>query len=331
MTISPAVGFLPGTEGQLVPVMSSARGWGLSLCNCSFSTGIWSRESVLEFAKTSFGEVESASSRVDRTGWEPQTCPLGLREWADPPYYAASPRVLRSKGRQQRSTCDLYLTEKSHLTGKVTPAMADVLNVEAREQTGSAASRRLRLSGQVPAVLYGHGQDNQHLAIPQADVKLLLRHHGKMVELKGAVKETALVSEMHWDPLGIEVLHLDLQRVDLNERVEVTVPIHIHGEPIGTREGGIFLENQHQVDITCSAGNIPENVVMHVAELHVGENLTAGDLDLPEGVELITPPEFVICSIVAPKGQSEDEDEAESSEPEVIAKGGDGDGGAGGE
>jgi len=203
--------------------------------------------------------------------------------------------------------------------------MADVLNVEKREQTGSTASRRLRLSGQIPAVLYGHGQDNQHLAIPRADVKLLLRHHGKMVELKGAVKETALVSEMHWDPLGIEVLHLDLQRVDLNERVEVTVPVHIHGEPIGTREGGIFLENNHQVEISCSAGNIPENVVMHVAELNVGENLTAGELDLPEGVELVTPKEVVICSIAAPKGKTAEEEEAEGgSEPEVISKGGDG-------
>ncbi|MCL4170855.1 UNVERIFIED_CONTAM: hypothetical protein GTU68_030502 [Idotea baltica] len=121
---------------------------------------------------------------------------------------------------------------------------------------------------------------------------------------------------------------MDLQRVDLNERVEVTVPIHIHGEPAGTREGGMFLENQHQIDITCSAGNIPENVVMHVAELHVGENLTAADLELPEGVELISPPELVVCTVAAPKGsQSDDEAEANiGAEPEVISKGGDGDG-----
>ena len=207
--------------------------------------------------------------------------------------------------------------------------MADVLNVEKRERTGSAASIRLRRSGHVPAVLYGHGEENQHLAIPRAEVNLLLRHHGKMVELKGDVKDTALVSELHWDPLGIEVLHLDLQRVNLNERVEVTVPIHIHGEPIGTREGGIFLENNHQVDIVCSAGNIPESVTMHVAELHMGENLTAGDLDLPEGVELISPAGLVICHVEEPKGNKDDDEagDAIGSEPEVIAKGGEADGG----
>ena len=210
--------------------------------------------------------------------------------------------------------------------------MADVLHVEKREQTGSRASQRLRRSGQVPAVLYGHGQENQHLAIPQADVRLLLRHHGKMVELQGAVKETALVSEMHWDPLGIEVLHLDLQRVDLNERVEVTVPINIHGEPVGTRQGGMFLENQHTVDISCPAGSIPESVTLQVAELAVGENLTASALELPDGVELVSPADLVLCNVAAPKGQqgAGGGDEAEAGEPEVIAKGGEG-GEAGGE
>lgn len=213
--------------------------------------------------------------------------------------------------------------------------MADVLHVEKREQTGSTASQRLRRSGKVPAVLYGHGQDNQHLAIPNADVKLILRHHSKMVELEGAVKETALISDLHWDPLGIEVLHMDLMRVDLNEKVQVTVSIHIHGEPKGTKEGGMFLENQHQVDISCSAGSIPESLTLHVADLGVGENLTAASLELPDGVELVSSPSLVICNVAAPKGkQASDGDEepaAESAEPEVIAKGGsdEGEGGDG--
>ena len=155
------------------------------------------------------------------------------------------------------------------------------------------------------------------------DVSLLLRHHGKMVELQGAVTETALVSEMHWDPLGIEVLHMDLQRVDVNEKVHVTVPIRFHGEPVGTKEGGMFLENQHQVDIECPAGSIPDSVTLEIAELQLGSNLAASSLTLPEGVVLISPAEQVLCSVAAPKGQQGDEEEgAEASEPEVIAKGG---------
>ena len=140
----------------------------------------------------------------------------------------------------------------------------------------------------MPAVLYGHGQANENLAIPIADLRLLLRHHGKMVQLRGAVDATALVSEMQWDPLGIEVIHLDLIRVDLKEKVEVSVSIRTHGEPIGVQEGGMFLQNLHEVDIRCPAGSIPDYVTLEIAGLHLGEHLLAGDLELPEGAELLT-------------------------------------------
>ncbi len=202
--------------------------------------------------------------------------------------------------------------------------MADVLQVEAREQTGSAATRRLRRSGNVPAVLYGKGQKNQHLAIPSAQVKTVARNHTKMVQLSGAVKDTALVSEMQWDPLGIEVLHLDLIRVNLKEKVEVTVAIHVHGDPIGVREGGVFIENAHDVQIRCPAGEIPDNLGLGVNDLHIGQNLTAADLELPAGVELVTSPDTVVAHVEEPREAPEETPEAESvgAEPEVISKGG---------
>ncbi len=145
--------------------------------------------------------------------------------------------------------------------------MADVFQVETRKEVGSAATRRLRMTGMVPAVLYGHGEDNKHLAVPEAQVRMLLRHHGKMVELKGDCQETALVSDIHWDPLGIDVLHMDLIRVNLKELVDVTVPIHVHGECVGVRDGGMLLENFHEVEIRCPAGSIPENVGLDVSKL----------------------------------------------------------------
>jgi len=201
--------------------------------------------------------------------------------------------------------------------------MADVLKVEKRERTGSAASRRLRRGGHVPAVLYGHGQENQNLAVPQADVKALLRHHGKMVELKGAVTDTALVSDMQFDPLGIEVLHLDLIRVNLGEKVDVTVAIQSYGDPVGAHEGGILLENLHEVQIRCPAGSIPEALRLNISDLHVGGNLTAGELELPSGVELITPADTVVAHVEAPRSASATESEGDGlgSQPEVIAKG----------
>ncbi|HBV64763.1 MAG TPA: 50S ribosomal protein L25 [Rhodopirellula sp.] len=200
--------------------------------------------------------------------------------------------------------------------------MAEVLDVEKREQVGSSATERLRRSGRVPAVLYGHGEGNEHLSVPAAQVKTLLRHHSKTVELAGDLKETALVSEVQWDPLGIEVLHLDLIRVNLKELVQVTVAVHRHGDAEGLRQGGLLIDNAHEVEIECSAGQIPENLSLNVTDLALGGHKTAGDLELPEGVSLITPADTVLTHIEQPKGASEETADA-LTEPEVISKGGD--------
>ena len=200
--------------------------------------------------------------------------------------------------------------------------MAEVLDVEKRERVGSSATRRLRRDGRVPAVLYGHGEQNEHLSISSAQVKTLLRHHSKTVELAGAIKDTALISDIHWDPLGIEVLHLDLIRVNLKEQVEVTVPVQSHGEPAGLREGGVLIENVHEVVITCPAGGIPDGVGLNVTDLHLGGSLTAGDLELPEGVALVTPADTVIAHIEQPKGEDAEAATEQLGEPEVISKGG---------
>ena len=195
--------------------------------------------------------------------------------------------------------------------------MTDVLNVELREELGSLATRRLRRSGKVPAVLYGHGEENKHLAVTASDVTMLLRHHSKTVNLTGAVSETALVSDMQYDPLGIEVLHLDLMRVNLQEKVVVTVPIHRQGDAPGVLSGGILLENIHEVEVRCPAGSIPDHIVLKVGDLQVGGHKYASDLTLPEGVELVTPKETAVAHVEKPKGA--DDSAAGGAAPEVIA------------
>ena len=155
--------------------------------------------------------------------------------------------------------------------------MAEVLEVEKREQVGSSATQRLRRNGRIPAVLYGHGEGNEHLSVQASQVKTLLRNHSKTVELAGDLKETALVSQVQWDPLGIEVLHLDLIRVNLKELVQVTVAVHRQGDAVGLRQGGLMVDNAHEVEVQCSAGQIPESITLDVANLGVGEQKTAAD------------------------------------------------------
>lgn len=197
--------------------------------------------------------------------------------------------------------------------------MSEVLHVELREQTGTAATRRLRKAGQTPVVLYGHGQGSVHLKVASTEVAALVRHHGKTVQLMGAASDHALVSDMQYDPLGIEVLHLDLVRVDLTEKVVVTVPVRLHGDAIGVHHGGMLLENVHQVEIRCGVSSIPESVGLRVGDLDVGHSLTADKLELPGGAELVTPAETVICHVEAPK-RGGDEEDTVAGEPEVIGK-----------
>ncbi len=201
-------------------------------------------------------------------------------------------------------------------------AKTEVLHVELRDQTGSLATARLRRAGKVPAVLYGHGLANQHLAIASTEIRSLLRHHGKTVTLDGAVSDTALVSEVQFDALGIEVLHLDLVRVNLQEEVTVTVPIHLTGDSVGVRGGGVLLENVHEVEIRCSAGAIPEFLALNVSDLEIGGNKTAGDLQLPAGVALLVAKETVVAHIERPRGEAEPAGSGLGSEPAVLAKGG---------
>jgi large subunit ribosomal protein L25 len=110
----------------------------------------------------------------------------------------------------------------------------------------------------------------------------------------------------------------------LKEVVDVTVPIRQYGDPVGIREGGVLLENLHELDIRCPAGKIPDELVLNVSDLHVGGNLTAGDVELPSGVELVTPPETVVAHIEEPREQVEGEEEvaAGAAEPELISRGG---------
>ncbi len=200
--------------------------------------------------------------------------------------------------------------------------MSDVLQATRRTSLGSAATRRLRRDGYVPAVLYGHGEANEHVAVPVREVKTVLRHHSKTIKLAGDLDENALIADMQYDALGIDVLHMDLIRVNLQELVEVTVPIHTHGQAPGTVGGGVLLESLHEVDIRCPAGAIPERLELDVNSMQVGDQALARDLELPEGVVLVTDPEAVIARVEIPQvaPDPEMENESAATEPEVIGQ-----------
>jgi len=197
--------------------------------------------------------------------------------------------------------------------------VAEVLNVEKRDQTGSLRMKRMRQGGNIPAMLYGHGEDGVMLKVSEKELNKVINLGSYIVDLKGAANESALIKEVQWDAFGMKVLHLDLTRVDANEAVEVTLPIELKGDPIGTRQGGTLNFHQHEITILCPANVLPDKLELKIAELAVEQSITAGEVPLPEGASVAEDPNtpIVSCSIVTEKADSE---EAGAGEPEVIGK-----------
>lgn len=200
--------------------------------------------------------------------------------------------------------------------------MIHVLPVEPRTARGTRQARRLRREGKIPAVLYGHQQEAMSLQVPAEGLQPVLRHAARLVNLQGAVSETAFVREVQWDTFGLEVLHVDLTRVSADERVETKVPIVLRGEAPGAKQGGMVEHMLHEVEIDCPVMNLPEELVARISNLEVGGHITAADLPLPEGAKLLGDPTRVVVACHLPVEAPEEElvSEAAGAEPELIRK-----------
>ena len=139
--------------------------------------------------------------------------------------------------------------------------MPEVLQVESRTTRGTNNSRRLRKSGKLPAILYGHGEETVSLSVAVDAMEAVIRHGSHVVELDGAVKQSALIRELQWNTWGTEIVHVDFARVSADEVIEVTVPIELRGEApddrqIDTVERGLAL--------THNLGGYPGEMVSFV-------------------------------------------------------------------
>jgi large subunit ribosomal protein L25 len=203
-------------------------------------------------------------------------------------------------------------------------AKAYPLQVALREGRGSRAARRLRAAGGIPCVLYGHGQDPVHLRVDAHDLEQALHSHSSVFELQWSEGgDTALVHELQLDALGDETLHVDFLRVSLTEKVQVTVPLELHGEPKGVLEGGILNQQKHEVEVECVPTEIPEQIRIEVADLQIGDEIKVSDIPPVAEVQILDDPEDLVVLIQPPA--EEEEEEAEElaempAEPEVIGR-----------
>jgi large subunit ribosomal protein L25 len=203
--------------------------------------------------------------------------------------------------------------------------MAKTLSLEAqiREHIGSKATAAVRRQGRMPAVVYGHQQQPVAISLDAHDFAEGLHHGLRLMDLRIEGKtETAIIKELQYDHLGREVIHADLMRVDVTEIIIVTVPLELKGTPKGAQEGGVLTAHTNRLEVQCLAINIPERIVVSVKEMDVGQAIHAREIQLPEGVTLVTPAEVLVVSCnVLQEIKTTEEVEAETPvAPEVISE-----------
>ena len=197
-----------------------------------------------------------------------------------------------------------------------------ILKGARRSRVGTIYARRLRAGGQLPAVIYGHGQDPEAIALPAHDVQVHLAHgaHVLQVDLDDRPSQY-LIKAVQYDHLGTTPIHLDLMRVHVNEVVTVQVGIELWGTPRGASDGGILEQLLNELEVKCLVAQIPETLHPNVSHLGVGDSILVSDLELPEGVTPAVDGDAKVATVrlLAEEVEAEGE-EAKAAQPEVIGR-----------
>lgn len=207
--------------------------------------------------------------------------------------------------------------------------MAENIKVDVRSDFGKGFARRMRAESKIPAVLYGHGTEPVHLALPYHATALAARHSNALLELEipNAENELAIIKDIQRHPLSRDILHIDLLIVKRGEKVEVDIPVTVEGEP---QSPAVAVVDIQEITLLADALSLPEHIVVNVEGKVEGDAIYAGDLDLGDA-ELVTDPEFLVVSIQVPQVDeadletpgSEDDEEAAEDTAEESSEGDD--------
>ncbi len=194
------------------------------------------------------------------------------------------------------------------------------IQAQPRQQLGTRANRRLRQTGVLPGVIYGHKEAIVPITVPSKQLAGALEHGAHLFDLNlGDKSEKVLVKEVQYDHLGKDIIHVDFARVSLDERVEVTVAIELKGEPVGEKEGGVLQQIMNEIEVECLVTEIPDMIVVDVSELKLDDEIRVKDLKLPAGVKTTADEDQVVCSCHTVQEEVESATEG-TAEPEVIGK-----------
>jgi large subunit ribosomal protein L25 len=203
------------------------------------------------------------------------------------------------------------------------------LRVRSREAIGTRAARRVRRSGDIPGVLYGGGEESLPIAINERELRTLISEGltentliNLLIDDEKKSDRVILIRDVQRDPVRGDFTHIDMVHIDLEQEIEVEVPILLIGTPEGVKMGGILEQRLHDLEISCLPGDIPESFEIDVSELMIGDAVHVSDLETGR-FEVITEQERTIASVAAPRILEEEEEEEEEvvlGEPALVGE-----------
>ena len=202
-----------------------------------------------------------------------------------------------------------------------------VLNVQARTAGGTGDARRLRKTGLIPAIVYGKGIEPKCISVNATEWQLLSRNELNILSLVEDGKETlVLLKEVQHDPIRNRTRHLDFQAIRMDQKIKAHVAVRPgHALPAGASAGGLLEQNLHEIEVESLPQDLPEEIIVDVSGMNLGDIIHVGNIVMPEGVTAVTHADLVVFTEVDESAAAEEEEAApaegeESAEPEVIAE-----------
>ena len=198
------------------------------------------------------------------------------------------------------------------------------LDLIERDSFGTSSVRKLRRQGLVPANFYFHGSENHNYAIDKKKLDEALKsgQHIFVINI-GSKKQHVQIKELQYHPVSDDILHIDLLGFKMTEKISLAVPLVIIGESPGVKEGGLLIQNINQVDIFCLPTDVPDNIEVDISELDLNEHISVGDLEIAEGIEVLSNAELPVIAVQTPRGEEEEEvseDEEDIGEEEEAGE-----------
>lgn len=194
------------------------------------------------------------------------------------------------------------------------------LKAETRKRTGSGVLKQMRREGSLPSVVYGKDSENINIKVNTKALTDMLASSASTsilidLEIDGKDAQTAFLQDTQRNPLTGELVHADFLAVTKGMKITASIPVELHGEPVGVKVGGIIEQLIRDLEISCSPKDLPERIDASIEHLEVGASLTIGDLDVPEGVEVVLADNVLVAIVNESRttksaGAAEEADEA---------------------